>query len=65
MSGMKARVEIMLSRYEYFISQKKITHLTTNLSASELESYYGNRVRSRLREMFNLISFGVSKDKRS
>ncbi len=57
--------EILLSRYEYFITQKMITHLTTNLSASELESCYGNRIRSRLREMFNLISFGTSKDKRS
>lgn len=34
-----------------------ITHATTNLSASELEDYYGNRVRSRMREMFNLIAF--------
>lgn len=57
--------EILLSRYEYFITQKMITHVTTNLSASDLESSYGNRIRSRLREMFNLISFGTSKDKRS
>ncbi|MEQ9415165.1 MAG: ATPase, partial [Cyclobacteriaceae bacterium] len=58
--------EILLSRYEYFISQKMITHLTTNLSASELESCYGNRVRSRLREMLNLFSFDKSSlDKRS
>ena len=57
--------EILLRRYEYFITHKMITHLTTNLSASELESCYGNRIRSRLREMFNLISFGTSKDKRS
>lgn len=34
-----------------------ITHITTNLSASELEAFYGNRVRSRLREMFNLLIF--------
>ncbi len=55
--------EILLSRYEYFISQKMITHLTTNLSASEIESLYGNRLRSRLREMFNLVSIN-SPDKR-
>lgn len=55
--------EILLSRYEYFISQKMITHLTTNLSATEIESLYGNRLRSRLREMFNLISINSS-DKR-
>jgi energy-coupling factor transporter ATP-binding protein EcfA2 len=49
--------EILLSRYEFFIAQGMITHLTTNLSATELESIYGNRIRSRLREMFNLVSF--------
>ena len=49
--------EILLSRYEYFISQKMVTHMTTNLSASEIESGYGNRIRSRLREMFNLVAF--------
>ena len=57
--------EVLLSRYEYFTSQKMITHLTTNLSASELESIYGNRVRSRLRQMFNLLVMNnSSKDKR-
>jgi|SRR5690554_3799233 len=52
--------EILLSRYDHFISNHMITHATTNLSASELEEYYGNRVRSRMREMFNLISFESS-----
>jgi len=57
--------EILLSRYDLFISKKVKTHLTTNLSASELEYHYGNRVRSRLRESFNLIAFNNnSKDKR-
>lgn len=56
--------EILLSRYEYFISQKMVTHATTNLSANEIENIYGNRLRSRLREMMNLISFGKSADKR-
>lgn len=57
--------EILLSRYDQFIKNKMITHLTTNLSASELEKAYGNRLRSRLREMFNLLSFsGDTKDKR-
>jgi len=49
--------EILLSRYDHFISNHMLTHATTNLSASELESYYGNRVRSRMREMFNLIAY--------
>jgi DNA replication protein DnaC len=42
------------------------THVTTNLSASELEEKYGNRIRSRMREMFNLVAFDKnSKDKRT
>lgn len=49
--------EILLSNYDYFFETKKVTHATTNLNAEELEKLYGNRVRSRLREMFNLISF--------
>ncbi len=49
--------EILLSRYDIFISKKIFTHITTNLSATEIETAYGNRVRSRLREMCNLIAF--------
>lgn len=55
--------EILLSRYELFTSQKMITHITTNLSATEIEQAYGNRLRSRMREMFNLV-FILSSDKR-
>ena len=57
--------EVLLSRYDLFVSRKLQTHITTNLSASEIESFYGNRVRSRMREIFNLISFDKnSEDKR-
>lgn len=49
--------EIILSRYDLFIARKVQTHLTTNLSASEIEIAYGNRIRSRLRGMLNLIAF--------
>lgn len=57
--------EILLTRYDLFVSTNLITHLTTNLSASEIEEIYGNRIRSRLREMLNLISFDKnSTDKR-
>lgn len=57
--------EILISRYEQFIENSTITHITTNLSASEIENLYGNRLRSRLRQMFNLIAFTKeSKDKR-
>ena len=57
--------EILLNRYDLFVSKRMMTHITTNLSASELESIYGNRIRSRMREMFNLVAFDRdSKDKR-
>jgi DNA replication protein DnaC len=57
--------EILLSRYDLFIARKIQTHITTNLSATEIESAYGNRVRSRLRSMVNLIAFDkTTKDKR-
>ncbi|WBL26715.1 ATPase [Zunongwangia sp. HGR-M22] len=59
--------EVLLSRYELFIHTKGRlkTYATTNLNAAELEDRYGNRVRSRMRELFNLISFNnESADKR-
>lgn len=57
--------EILLSRYDLFVSKKLVTHITTNLSATELEQTYGNRLRSRLREMVNLVGFDKEvKDKR-
>ena len=57
--------EIVLSRYDLFISKKLQTHITTNLSATEIEKQYGNRVRSRLRQMVNLIAYDKStSDKR-
>jgi DNA replication protein DnaC len=49
--------EIILSRYDIYTVKNIQTHITTNLSASEIENAYGNRVRSRLRHMLNLIAF--------
>jgi DNA replication protein DnaC len=57
--------EILLSRYDLFLQRKIRTHATTNLNAQELEERYGNRVRSRMRQLFNLIAFNQeSVDKR-
>ncbi len=57
--------EVILSRYDIFISKRITTHITTNLSASEIEQHYGIRVRSRLRQMVNLIAYDKNtKDKR-
>lgn len=57
--------EILLSRYDHFVTRQMLTHITTNLNSSEIESLYGIRVRSRMREMFNLVSFEKeTRDKR-
>ena len=60
-----AMAEILLSRYDLFHQFDMLTHLTTNLNSKEIEEMYGLRVRSRLREMCNLVVFGqISLDKR-
>ncbi len=57
--------EILLTRYELFVVKGVLTHCTTNCNSSEIEKFYGNRVRSRMREMFNLVAFDKeAKDKR-
>lgn len=58
--------EILLSRHELFLKHRIRTHATTNLNALELEECYGTRVRSRMRELFNLVGFDKeSRDKRN
>ena len=49
--------EILLLRYDLFMEQGMLTHATTNLNSAGLEERYGNRIRSRMRQMFNLIAF--------
>ncbi|WP_282085291.1 ATPase [Aquimarina algiphila] len=57
--------EILLSRHDLFLNKKIKTHATTNLNAAELEELYGIRVRSRMRQLFNLVAFDKgTKDKR-
>lgn len=57
--------EILYKRHRLMIEQGVITHATTNLNADELANKYGNRLRSRMREMFNIVSFPKeSRDKR-
>lgn len=50
-----AMTEIILNRYDQ--APHNMTHITTNLNANDIEKYYGARVRSRMREMFNILSF--------
>ena len=49
--------EILLTPYELFVAKGLLTYATTNCDSSEIKSFYGNRVRSRMREMFNLVAF--------
>lgn len=57
--------EIILSRYDLFISDGVITHFTSNLNAKTIMDVYGKEVRSRIREMCNIITFDDSiKDNR-
>lgn len=57
--------ELLISRHEYFLQSKIKTHATTNLIAEEMEGRYGSRVRSRMRQMFNLVYFDKkTRDKR-
>ncbi|WP_423819662.1 ATPase [Salinimicrobium sp. TIG7-5_MAKvit] len=57
--------ELLLSRHDLFLNHKLKTHLTTNLNATELEERYGSRLRSRMRQAYNLIAFPKNaKDKR-
>lgn len=50
--------EILMNRYENKSLVGK-THVTSNISAETVESVYGSRVRSRLREMCNMIPFDI------
>ncbi len=57
--------EILISRGDLARPRQMLTHVITNLDAPTLEKRYGRQVRSRMREMFNLISFSPdSPDKR-
>lgn len=56
--------EIILDWYQRFNAQPERLHLTTNMSVSEIEAAYGTRVRSRMREMFNVIVFNNAPDRR-
>ena len=57
--------QIILMRYELFQNRSVLTHFTSNLTAPQIEKCYGERVRSRLRQMCNWIEYNSSSnDKR-
>lgn len=48
--------EILLNRYDNQLDFRA-THITTNLSESEIEEIYGTRVLDRIKQSFNIIAF--------
>jgi hypothetical protein len=38
-------------------SMRSMAHGTTNLTAIDIENHYGNRIKSRMRQMFNVIAY--------
>ena len=57
--------QVILMRYNLFQTRQVLTHFTSNLTADQIEQHYGERVRSRLREMCNWIQYTAeSPDKR-
>lgn len=51
---------ILAERYKGFPSVK--THVTTNLTKSQISEVYGGRIESRMYEMFNFVKLGATKD---
>lgn len=47
--------KVILDRADAFVNSGLITHLTTNLSGTEIESRYGWEVRSKMKFMFNQL----------
>lgn len=55
--------EIIQNRYEAQ-NLRGMTHITTNLTANEIRTTYGERVYDRLREMMNVISYSAEAESR-
>ena len=54
--------EVLMDRYNHFINHGLITHITTNLSLDEIKDTYGDRLESRIHEMFNIVPLGATKE---
>jgi hypothetical protein len=49
--------DVLERRYALGSGACGLTHLTTNLSSDQIDELYGQRIRSRMRELFNAIYF--------
>ena len=54
--------EILTTRYD--LRRHNMTHITTNLTGLEIEEFYGQRLKSRFYEMFNVFIFKNAIDRR-
>lgn len=50
-------LDIMIKRYDAGPDTVGLTHMTSNLTVAQIEEIYGIRLRSRFREMYNMIVF--------
>lgn len=55
--------QLLYARYDYLNRGIK-THATTNCSLNTLASVYGERLYSRMNEMFNFVKLTAEKDRR-
>jgi DNA replication protein DnaC len=53
-NSMNVMEHIIFQRYENKLPFN-LTHITTNLNGTEIENFYGLRIRDRIREMFNIM----------
>lgn len=49
--------DVLMTRYQNYSLRGPMTHLSLNITPDEIEERYGARLRSRMREMFNIIPF--------
>jgi len=55
-------VDIIQERYDLFLEHGLLTHFTSNLNPQEIENRYSSRIRSRIRQMCNVIQLGASEN---
>lgn len=55
-------LDIVSERYDLFLEYGLQTHFTSNLSPDEIANRYGDRMRSRIRHMCNVITLGTNKE---
>lgn len=54
--------KIIDARFNHWLNNKVMTHLTTNLTDEEIKTTYGTRVKSRMSQMYNEINITDTTD---